>query len=293
MILTVIIPTYNRCASLKKVLLNLTDQHSIDFNKLEIIVVDDGSTDETETIVSKISSGSDVNIKYLYCKNKGPAAARNKGIVNASGDIILFIGDDIFGEPEFLFQHYSWHKTLFPEEDIAILGYSPIVLPGDHKTSLTQEWLNRKQLAYQDLTHSKEADYYYFYTSNISLKKDFLMQNGMFDDQFPFAAGEDIELGSRLSRAGMKLIYNKKALAYHEHPITFSSFFKRYFTAGRAEAIFQMSKAHTSVLLCSPRNKFSPFLVKNPLKLICFMFLYLSSILFTYYGFFYGKLNDT
>jgi len=88
---SLIIPTYNNRAFLIQCL-NSLDNQSIDKKIFEVIVVDDGGRSDISENLGLM--GSQLFIKYLYQKHKGPAAARNLGIEKAKGDIILFLDDD-------------------------------------------------------------------------------------------------------------------------------------------------------------------------------------------------------
>jgi GT2 family glycosyltransferase len=70
------------------------------------------------------------------------------------------------------------------------------------------------------------------------VKKRFLQNHGLFDEDFPYAAWEDVELAFRLSFKGLRIVYEDKALAYHEHPVNGKSLVRRSRLMGRAMAIF-------------------------------------------------------
>lgn len=84
---SIIIPTYNRAKFLMDALESVRQQTSL---PMEIIVVDDGSTDNTRKVLSE----SGLKVNYIFQKNRGPAAARNAGIAVAKGDVIAFLDDD-------------------------------------------------------------------------------------------------------------------------------------------------------------------------------------------------------
>lgn len=84
---SVVIPTYNRAATLRQTLTALMAQ---DYPDYEIIVVDDGSTDDTRAMIAREFP----QVRYIYQQNRGPAAARNRGIAHARGEIIAFTDDD-------------------------------------------------------------------------------------------------------------------------------------------------------------------------------------------------------
>ena len=78
----------------------------------------------------------------------------------------------------------------------------------------------------------------FFYTSNVSLPRELLLEAGLFDTSFPHAAWEDIEVAYRLMQRGMRMLYRPEAVARHHHDITFASFRRRQEKAGEAAAIF-------------------------------------------------------
>ncbi len=288
--ISIVIPTYNRCESLKRVFAALESQLNVNLKRIEIIIIDDGSSDDTAGVVEQFARLDKITTQYFFQRNRGPAAARNIGIRNARGDVILFLGDDILAYPDLLCEHLNFHTALHPQLHAAVLGFCPMVMDSGLESSLIQSWLNRKQMAFQNLSHMEVIRYQYFYTCNVSLKKKFLLKNGLFDEDYPFAAGEDIELGKRLTDAGMKLYYNKNAIAYHVHPLSFFEYIKRYFKLGRTAAIQNKKNGSSGTGLKGSRNKLKPLLVKNPIRAASFFVLYLVSLGSGIYGFFYEKI---
>ena len=239
--LTIVIPTYNRCDTLRKALsayLELSDVRDI----AEILVVDDGSTDATAAVVAELSGKSLIPIRYLRQENKGPAAARNVGIREARTDLILFTDDDIIPSAALVAEHLFWHGK-FPDPAAAVLGkviWSPEVNP----TPFMNWYGTAGQLfAYEFLEGRTEIEYRYFYTCNISVKTEFLRKNGTFDEDFKVAAYEDIELGYRLSKAGMRLLYNRDALAYHQQYVSFADACRRFGKSASAAEVLKRKEA--------------------------------------------------
>jgi len=93
---SVVIPTYNRSKFVKEAIESVLEQS---YKNFELIVVDDGSTDDTRSVVEQIS---DNRVKYYYKNNSGPAAARNLGLDKSKGQYISFLDSDDLWPPEYL-----------------------------------------------------------------------------------------------------------------------------------------------------------------------------------------------
>ncbi len=119
--LSVIIPTYNREKVLARALEGYLAQSSSQII-YELLVVDDGSTDGTESMVREFSARSPFPIRYLRQSNKGPAAARNFGIREARSSLVLFTDSDIVPERDLVEQHLEWHRRN-PQITASVLGY--------------------------------------------------------------------------------------------------------------------------------------------------------------------------
>jgi len=265
---TVIIPTYNRADTLRDCLDRLKKQNFIK-DEYEIIVVDDGSTDATSEVVEKAQKKTQVSIQYLYQKNQGQGIARNYGLRYAKGKIIILIGDDILVLPDFIKEHMRYHRKHINEND-AVLGF----IGWDPRLEVTtfMEWLTNgsavfgkfggHQFAFEKLEGKKKANYNFFYTSNISLKKS-LLKKYPFDSRFSSYGWEDIELGYRLhKKEKLQLYYNPHAIAYHLHPMDEKGLEKRMKNIGRSAHLI---------------NKKYPELKKVPGKLKKFIFQVLAN----------------
>src|SRR4030042_1621138 len=116
---SVIIPTYNRKEKLEKCLKALFRQ-TYPRSRYEIIVVDDGSSDGTQEMVKRKEKRSPVPLHFIRQENSGPARARNVGIRESQGDLLLITGDDILAERTLLEEHWRFHWK-YPEEEAAVL----------------------------------------------------------------------------------------------------------------------------------------------------------------------------
>ena len=225
--LTVVIPTFERPALLEKALRALFAERNVPVG-WEILVVDDGSRDRTREVVESLRPESPVPLRYLFQENRGPAAARNLAIRQAAGVIILFLGDDIIVQPGLLREHVECHRQ-HPDPAVAVLGHvtwSPGV-----KITPFMRWFERsgEQFDFAAIQDQDDVDPgSYFYTSNLSLKRRFFEETReLFDESFRHAVLEDIDLGRRLARHGLRLEYRSAALAHHEHAMSLRSYVGR------------------------------------------------------------------
>lgn len=240
--LSVIIPTHNRADVLEICLERITRQEGVDF---EVIVVDDGSEDHTAKVVATFK-----DVIYIKQKASQQGVARNKGAKKTTGDILLFIGDDIFVEPGFLMQHMNIHIKN-PDEEVVVLGYTtwdPLLEITPYMEFLESSgWQFAYHLLQPGFTDHPEP-YKFFYTSNISLKKS-LFDKEKFSTKFTEYGWEDIELGYRLwDKHGMRLYYEPDAIALHHHLIPESTLGKRMRTVGRSAVKFEKLQPKVQVI---------------------------------------------
>jgi len=235
--ISIIIPTYNRSKELETTLKGYANQT---YKRLirEIVIIDDGSTDDTRKIVEKmrVSAGSDYEVVYLFQKNSGPAKARNEGIQKAKGEIILITGDDIIPDEELIQEHFLAHKKNNFKTNVCVLGQTK--WPPDMKVTPFMRHIQNYglQFGYSIIKDRDDVPFNFFYTSNISLNRSFV-SGTLFSTDFPYAAWEDVEFGYRLQKKGMRLVYNERAIGYHNHRISFMSFRKRQLQSGYSAGI--------------------------------------------------------
>lgn len=226
--------------------LNFLGYDALPFSFEIIIIVDKKIKDKNKNFIrSFFRAENEKSIKVFFHPKLGPAAARNLGIKMAEGKVLLFLNDDISFDNNLLYEHLKWHKR-YSQENVAILGK----IVWHHKMTKTPllDFLEEGgvQFDYSHLKHDKKIDFKHFYTGNLSLKKNFLLQNGLFNEIFKYPAYEDIDLGYRLSKEGLKIIYNENAIAYHYHPQTLESLKKRMFMVGQSAKI--LAKIHPELV---------------------------------------------
>jgi GT2 family glycosyltransferase len=230
---SVVVPTYRRPDTLFRVLDALGEQISPpDF---EVVVVDDGSGDGTFERLGDYRGP--YPLRCFSQGNSGPARARNRGVQESRGSIVLFLGDDTVPESQLLSVHARVHAAR-SDGPVAVLGYT--TWPRERRVSPFLHHINEYglQFGYGLIDDPESVPFNFFYTSNISLPRHLLIDAGLFDTTFPHAAWEDIEIAYRLTKAGMKIVYRSEAVARHYHDITFRSFRRRQERSGEAAAIF-------------------------------------------------------
>jgi GT2 family glycosyltransferase/glycosyltransferase involved in cell wall biosynthesis len=236
---SVIIPTCNRSQMLRTCLRAL-ERQTILPQEFEVIVVDDGSTDDTRGVVE--GQAWAFPIEYLHQANAGPGQARNLGLTRATGEFVLYIGDDILADPRLLESHLLAHATR-PDAGTAILGH--IDWAPHLERSAVMDFVcgpSTLQFAYAFIPQLPTLDFRFFYTSNISLKRQFLLDaaaDGVtFDPCFTAAAFEDSEFALRLEARGLEIVYAPEARAFHDHWMDLDGFSRREFSAGRMAVVF-------------------------------------------------------
>jgi glycosyltransferase involved in cell wall biosynthesis len=245
---SVVIPTYNRLPMLERVLSSLGGQRGAP--EFEVVVVNDGSTDDTEEALETSRSRRAYNFPWRFesQRNGGPSRARNRGVELATGRFVVFIGDDTVPEESFLHEHARVHAASHDNPLLACLGYTG--WPVEDRVTPFMHHINDfgLQFGYRLIEDGAVVPFNFFYTSNISLSRELLLQHP-FDTSFPAAAWEDIELAYRLDRIGLAIRYNRAAVTRHHHAITVDSFARRQYTAGRSGAIFSSKHPELSHFL--------------------------------------------
>jgi len=227
---SIVIPTHNRIDMLQRVLDALERQK--DAPAFETIVINDGSTDDTERLLSQRGG-----IVFRSQPNSGPGRARNEGVSLARGRFIVFIGDDTVPEERFLAEHARTHAESNDDSLIACLGYTG--WPRDARVTAFMDYINDYglQFGYRLIEDGTTVPFNFFYTSNISIDRRLLLGHP-FDTTFPSAAWEDIELAYRLEARGLKIRYNARAITRHYHQMNVDTFARRQYTVGKSGAIF-------------------------------------------------------
>jgi GT2 family glycosyltransferase len=231
--LSVVIPTYDRAPVLARCLAALRAQAVGPGEDFEVVVVDDGSTDETAQVVERAKAGWGPSLRYASQANAGPAAARNHGTALARGERILFLGDDAIAGRHLVRAHLAAAAGL--EGVWAVVGL--IVPEHAHRLSPFEQYLEESGLQFDYAPVRRDPQnlpFAMFYTANASVPRAALEQVGGFNERFRDACWEDVELGYRLAGAGVRFRYAPEAQVVHAHPVTLQQYLRRMDKAGRA-----------------------------------------------------------
>ena len=235
MLASVVIPTYNRLDQLRAVVAAVRDQALPVGVDLELVVVDDGSDDGSWDWLE--SEAGAPGLTAIRQPKGGPARARNRGVEAASGELVLFLGDDTEPQQSWLVTHLEEHRLFGDRGPLAVLGYTSFAPDSD---SPFLRFINEygAQFGYLLIEDPRSVPFNFFYTSNISLSRAELVKLDGFREDFPAAAWEDIEFAYRAVRGGLKIRYQPRARTIHRHCIRPRTFCRRQRTSGLSAAIF-------------------------------------------------------
>ncbi len=221
---SVVVPVYNGERTIRPCLASLRTQQGFD-GKLEIIVVDDASRDGTAALVeglAKESAGTDVVLRLLrQTPNQGPAAARNYGAAQASGDVLLFTDADCEPERDWVAQMTAPLRALHVA---AVKGAYLTKQPELVARFAQAEFESRYRL----LAQHEYVDVVFTYSAAIRVAV--FRAVGGFDTGFPVPDNEDTDLSWKISSGGHKIVFNPRAIVYHQHPNTLRSYLRKKYS---------------------------------------------------------------
>lgn len=181
-LVSVIIPTYNRCAMLEKAVQSVLSQN---FRNFELIVVDDGSKDQTKKIMQKYTS-----VRYFYKQNGGVASARNFGIKKAEGDLIAWLDDDDYFLPEKLQKQVDFFKKN-PRIGLVYTGHSMV---DSTATQVKKTYFVPPHIKNLETTRKLLLRQCFFANSTVMMKKECFERTGLFDEGLSHTVDYDMWL---------------------------------------------------------------------------------------------------
>lgn len=216
--ISVIIPTSDGEATIGRCLEALKNQTAVR-DSYEIIVVDDGSRDRTCELVEEYEG-----VRLFNQEKSGPASARNLGLNQARGEIVLFTDDDCEPVEDWI------ERMLAPFQREEIVGVKGVYLT--RQQGLVPRFV---QLEFEDKYDRMARDEYidFIDTYCAGYRKSILIENNGFDTTFPVASTEDQELSFRLARQGCKMVFEPGAKVYHlKHPRDIGEYWRKKFNIG-------------------------------------------------------------
>ena len=227
-IFSVIVPTYNRADEIIELLDSLETQ-TISQNDFEVIVVDDGSTDDTENIISNYISNQKINISFIKQDHKGPGEARNLGMQKAQGKYYLFIDSDCIADKEWL----SSYKSAVQGIDPAGFGGPDKVLPNFSPVQKAIDYSMTSFITTGGIRGSskKKISKYYPRSFNMGVRADIVDKIGGMGK---LRHGQDIEFSNRILSTGEQVIKVDSAVVYHKRRMSIKKFFKQVVNWGVA-----------------------------------------------------------
>jgi glycosyltransferase involved in cell wall biosynthesis len=226
---SVVVPTYQRAQVLPAVLAPLLADPAL----RELIVVVDGSSDATMQVLSELSARHPT-LRHVWQPNSGAGAARQRGVLEARGDVVLLLDDDVVAAPGLVSGHAAEHER---RPGRVVLGSMPPVLPSPRSPGHVTTVLYAKayEHACAQFRAHPERILEGFWSGNVSMPRDLAVRIGLDDpeltDLFP---SEDRELGLRLRAAGVEAVFCPELAATHLHSRTLGRFTDDSRRQGRA-----------------------------------------------------------
>jgi lipopolysaccharide/colanic/teichoic acid biosynthesis glycosyltransferase/glycosyltransferase involved in cell wall biosynthesis len=212
--ISIVIPVKNGAETIEECLRAVLNQENdgIDY---EVIVVDDGSTDQSGSIAEA------TGVQVIRQKNMGPAGARNNGAKRARGEIVAFTDADCVPSPDWLIQ------LIEPLKDKNIVGTKGVYIT--RQKSLIARFIQQEyESKYIHMRKQENIDFIDTYSA--AYKKDIFLRNGGFEATLPVA--EDQEFSFRLARKGYLMVFVPKAKVCHYHVDRLSEYFIRKYQIG-------------------------------------------------------------
>ena len=228
--ISVVVPTYNRIETLRYVLPSLLGQ-DLPADRYEVLVCDSNSNDGTAEYLAAMRA-QHPNLWHVAGAYSGRAMARNAGITQARGQVVLFNDSDIIASPDLLAQHWRHHEQ---QRDIAVVGLEVQVKSLEDYAGKRDHPEKRSSL---HPPGRKRLSWLYFLTGNASARRADLLRVGCFDEAFTGYGHEDLELGYRLQKAGVAILYEPRAVNYHWQDVAHEDQVEKMKLAGRSTVRF-------------------------------------------------------
>ncbi len=242
--LSVVVATYNRHDLLAR-LLGQLDAQTLEPDRFEVIVVDDGSREPVGPALADLRTRYALRIERQ--ENRGAAAARHHGVLLARGDVLLITDDDMQIAPDFLARHLEQHPR--GSRNVVLGWIRPD--PALESMPLFERWyahLNDK-LADSLASGRIHPRGNHLFTGNVSMRRQDYLDAGGFDPQL--GRSEDAELGLRLEAAGARFLFSRQAYVLHgsDH-VSYENWLRRAYLYGVFDT--RISRKHSGASHANP-----------------------------------------
>lgn len=230
---SVVIATRNRVALLERCLASLAEEAAAE--AFELVVVDNGSTDSTPALLDR-SAKRWPFVRSLVETKPGSARALHKGALDARGDLLVFVDDDMVAVPGFLARHLEAHHS-----------HPGSCILGDIRSAPSRRPFDRMQAYIFDGARTtlsdREPGPLDYWSGNVSLPRSLYLGLGGYREAFgDIGYGKDVDFGHRLVAAGVRLRFAPEALTFHTFTEGFSDRLRKAYRVGVACAY--LSEAH-------------------------------------------------
>jgi glycosyltransferase involved in cell wall biosynthesis len=214
---SIIVPCYNRLENSQKCVDSLLNQN-YPTESYEIIIIDDASTDQTQSYFEKLAYNFS-NIKYFRNnQNFGRVLTRNKGILESNGELVIFLDNDMIVNYDFIEAHVLAHKNN-DYVSRAVIGKISYPLEAINNSNFGR-YIQSRALGYRSAKDMRnvninDLDSKFFAGGNSSCLKSDVIKAGMFDVDFEKYGGEDEYFGYSLKKKGVNIIYAENAYSLH------------------------------------------------------------------------------
>lgn len=291
---SVILPTYNRKRELEKCLNSFLCQDA-PLSDFEIIVIDDGSTDDTEQLFTSSNGWQPLQLVYYKQTRNGVSSARNAGIKIAKGKILAFIDSDCLANKDWIKNIMFYHEK-FP--DIAAIHGRTEAYSNNDYTAITEQKIIDRYLDYLILSNGEHKFINTLYTCNCSVKTGIFTRLKCSFSKEMFT-GQDVDLARQILQKGEKIIYIDDIVAKHKNRTNFFSYMRRSFRSGRGEYLLRAkwrkdlrdyeTKEFRRFIFA--RDLFCDFSAEHKLMGIAFFIIYLSRKMLRLAGYEYEKIK--
>jgi glycosyltransferase involved in cell wall biosynthesis len=265
--ISVIVPTYNRAVLLRETIESFLQMQWSPGTSYELLIVDNNSKDKTKDVAADFMKQNSA-IKYVFVEKMGASYARNEGIIRASGNIVVFVDDDIEFDKE-------WGRVLletfakYPE--VCSIGGKIIPVFPEGKP----QWINDGFLGiYGDVKMGEEEKYFEFpghpYGANMSFRREIFKKVGMFNIDLGrkkniLLSNDETGIYYNISRSNLKVLYSPFAIVRHKVPACRAQkkwILKRNYWQGISDVVFEQitNKKPKKILLKEAYKDFASIL---------------------------------